>query len=276
MQSRRCSRTSVWPGGRSRSARRGTARGRTSRSSPSTRSASSCACSTTTTARRGIELTERTAFNWHGYLPGVGPGQRYGFRVHGPYDPSAGTASTRRSCCSTPTRRRSTAPSLGRRATCCPYVPGGDDDADLTLDETTRAAIPKSRRDRPGVRLGGRHGGSRRRGTRPSSTSCTCKGFTKLHPGVREDLRGTYAGLASDEAIALPQARSASPRSSCCRCTTSSTRASCTSAGSRTTGATRRSASSPRTPRYAATGRTASRCASSRGWSRRSTAPASR
>ena len=28
------------------------------------------------------------------------------------------------------------------------------------------------------------------------------RGFTKLHPGVREDLRGTYAGLASDEAIA--------------------------------------------------------------------------
>ena len=53
----------------------------------------------------------------------------------------------------------------------------------------------------------------------------------------------------------LPQARSASRRSSCCRSTTSSTRASCTSAASRTTGATRRSASSRRTPRYAATGR---------------------
>ncbi|HWM07722.1 MAG TPA: hypothetical protein VNO82_00205, partial [Solirubrobacteraceae bacterium] len=33
-----------------------------------------------------IELTERTAHTWHGYLPGVGPGQRYGYRVHGPYD----------------------------------------------------------------------------------------------------------------------------------------------------------------------------------------------
>src|ERR1700674_886768 len=31
-----------------------------------------------------FELTQRTAFNWHGYLPGVGPGQRYGLRVHGP------------------------------------------------------------------------------------------------------------------------------------------------------------------------------------------------
>ena len=37
-----------------------------------------------------IELRERTAFNWHCYLPGVGPGQHYGYRVHGPYDPVSG------------------------------------------------------------------------------------------------------------------------------------------------------------------------------------------
>ncbi len=37
-----------------------------------------------------VELTEVDGFVWHGYLPGVGPGQRYGYRVHGPYDPSRG------------------------------------------------------------------------------------------------------------------------------------------------------------------------------------------
>ena len=37
-----------------------------------------------------IVLPEYDAFVWHGYLPEVGPGQRYGFRVHGPYDPSQG------------------------------------------------------------------------------------------------------------------------------------------------------------------------------------------
>ena len=37
-----------------------------------------------------VPLEERTAFNWHGYLPGVRPGQRYGYRVQGPYDPRAG------------------------------------------------------------------------------------------------------------------------------------------------------------------------------------------
>src|SRR5688572_15021960 len=37
-----------------------------------------------------VELPERTGFVWHGYLPRVGPGQRYGYRVHGPYEPSRG------------------------------------------------------------------------------------------------------------------------------------------------------------------------------------------
>ena len=37
-----------------------------------------------------VDLTEMDGFVWHGYLPGVGPGQRYGFRVHGPYDPDQG------------------------------------------------------------------------------------------------------------------------------------------------------------------------------------------
>src|SRR5436190_13045674 len=37
-----------------------------------------------------IRLPERDAFVWHGYVPNVGPGQRYGFRVHGPYNPAQG------------------------------------------------------------------------------------------------------------------------------------------------------------------------------------------
>ena len=37
-----------------------------------------------------IEMPERTAFNWHCFVPGVGPGQRYGYRVHGPYEPGQG------------------------------------------------------------------------------------------------------------------------------------------------------------------------------------------
>ena len=37
-----------------------------------------------------VTLPEVDGFVWHGYLPGIGPGQRYGYRVHGPYDPAAG------------------------------------------------------------------------------------------------------------------------------------------------------------------------------------------
>jgi glycogen operon protein len=41
-------------------------------------------------AETRLDLPEREALTWHGYLPRVGPGQRYGYRVHGPYDPASG------------------------------------------------------------------------------------------------------------------------------------------------------------------------------------------
>jgi isoamylase len=41
-------------------------------------------------AENRVELTEVDGFVWHCYLPGIGPGQRYGYRVHGPYDPRRG------------------------------------------------------------------------------------------------------------------------------------------------------------------------------------------
>ena len=34
-----------------------------------------------------IEMTERNSYVWHNYIPGLHPGQRYGYRVYGPYDP---------------------------------------------------------------------------------------------------------------------------------------------------------------------------------------------
>src|SRR5439155_15958086 len=37
-----------------------------------------------------VALIEVDGFVWHGYLPGVSPGQRYGYRVHGPYEPARG------------------------------------------------------------------------------------------------------------------------------------------------------------------------------------------
>ena len=42
-----------------------------------------------------VELPERTAHVWHGLLPDVGPGQRYGLLAHGTWDPAAGLAAIR-------------------------------------------------------------------------------------------------------------------------------------------------------------------------------------
>jgi hypothetical protein len=60
--------------------------GTNSRSSRRLLTVSSCVCST---ADPG-DVPERNGLIWHGYLPRVGPGQRYGYRVHGPYHPTSG------------------------------------------------------------------------------------------------------------------------------------------------------------------------------------------
>ena len=63
-----------------------------------------------------IELTEVDALVWHAYLPSVQPGQRYGYRVHGPWDPPAACGATPTSCSSILTRRPPLARSTGTRA----------------------------------------------------------------------------------------------------------------------------------------------------------------
>ncbi len=40
--------------------------------------------------QHAVDLPERTGFVWHGYVPGIEPGQRYGYRVHGPWAPEQG------------------------------------------------------------------------------------------------------------------------------------------------------------------------------------------
>ena len=52
-----------------------------------------------------IELDEVDGYVWHACLPTITPGQRYGFRVYGPWDPRPAIAVTRRSCCWIPTAK---------------------------------------------------------------------------------------------------------------------------------------------------------------------------
>jgi len=148
-----------------------------------------------------VEVRERTAFNWHCYLPGVGPGQRYAYRVHGPWDPSAGHRFNPAKLLIDPYAKAIEGPVAWDAGNVLPYEPGGED-ADLVRDEADDArAIPKCLVIDPSFDW---------EGDRPPGTpwhetliyEVHVRGFTKRHPSVREDLRGTYAGLASDEAIA--------------------------------------------------------------------------
>jgi isoamylase len=151
-----------------------------------------------------VRMTERTALNWHAYLPGVGPGQRYGFRVYGPYDPRAGHRFNPAKLLIDPYAKSIEGRVRYNRANVLPYVPtdGAGDDADLEPDDEDSApAIPKC------VVIDQRFDweGDRYPNTPFDETviyETHVRGFTMRHPGVREDLRGTYAGLASDAAIA--------------------------------------------------------------------------
>jgi isoamylase len=148
-----------------------------------------------------VPLTERTAFNWHGYLPDVGPGQRYAYRVHGRWAPAEGHRFNAAKLLIDPYAKAIEGPVRFDAARTLPYVPGGTD-ADLRPDGSDDAeAIPKCVVIDPSFDWEGDT-----LLNRPWHETVIyevhVKGFTQRHPAVRDDLRGTYAGLASDDAIA--------------------------------------------------------------------------
>jgi isoamylase len=154
-------------------------------------------------AEERIELHERTAFNWHCYLPGVGPGQHYGYRVHGAYDPKTGRRFNGAKLLIDPYAKAIDGAVDWNAANTLPYVPGGGEDADLTIDVTDSApAIPRS------VVIDPAFDWEDDDWARPRTPwhetviyELHVKGFTKLREQVREDLRGSYGGLASSGAI---------------------------------------------------------------------------
>ncbi len=150
-----------------------------------------------------IEITQRTALNWHCYIPGAGPGQRYGYRVYGRYAPPEGHRFNPAKLLLDPYAKAIEGiVDWAHDANVLPYVPGGGDDADLELDdEDDAAAMPKAVVTDDAFIW---------EGDRPPKIPLSdtviyevhVKGFTNRHPGISEDLRGTYAGLASQAAIA--------------------------------------------------------------------------
>jgi isoamylase len=146
-----------------------------------------------------IELRERTDRIWHCYLPYCQLGQLYGYRVHGPYDPENGHRFNPNKLLLDPYAKATVGP-LDWRYPHFGYRLGAEEE-DLSYDERDNAAgMPKCRVVDTAFTWGE---------DRPPRTpwdetviyELHVKGFTKRHPNIPEDLRGTYAGLASAPAI---------------------------------------------------------------------------
>jgi isoamylase len=149
-----------------------------------------------------LDLGERTALNWHGYVAGVGPGQRYAYRVHGRWAPEEGHRFNPNKLVLDPYSKAIEGAIQFDAANTLPYVRGGDD-ADLDLDASDdAAAMPKC------VVVDESFDWEDDEEVRPRIAwheaviyEVHTKGFTIRHPGVRDDLRGTYGGLASNDAL---------------------------------------------------------------------------
>jgi glycogen operon protein len=145
-----------------------------------------------------ITLPEYTDAVWHGYLPEGRPGTIYGYRVHGPYEPTAGHRFNPNKLLLDP-YAKSTVGRLDWNATLFGYnMESGDD---LTFDE--RDSAPSMLKGRV-IDQAFTWGQTRKPETPWDNTiiyETHVKGFTKLRPDIREPLRGTYAGLATKEVI---------------------------------------------------------------------------
>src|SRR6266508_6370221 len=144
-------------------------------------------------------LAEQTDMVWHGFLPDARPNQLYGYRVHGPYDPSAGHRFNPNKVVMDPYAK-----SVARTVRWADEMFGyrvGEPDADLTFDDRDNAAYaPLAAIVDPAFTWGG---------DRPPRTAwhntviyeMHVRGFSMRHPAIPEHLRGTYEALTSEWAI---------------------------------------------------------------------------
>lgn len=149
--------------------------------------------------RHCCRLRERTAYVWHGYLPGVGPGQLYGYRINGPYDPRRGLRFNPFKLMIDPYARAV----AGRvdfdyHPFAYPFDQPGEDW--VLDDENDAAGVPK------GVVIDPEFDW---RGDAPPQIpwhrtviyEAHVKGLTMLHPDIPEELRGTYAAVTHPSVI---------------------------------------------------------------------------
>ena len=148
---------------------------------------------------RQVRLEQRTDQVWHAYIPGIRPGALYSYRVNGPYEPAQGHRFNPAKALLDP-YAKAIAGTLEWQDAFFGYRIG-DPAGDATPhDRDSGPYLPKS------VVVDGTFDweGDRPPLTRWSRTviyEVHVKGFTKLHPDVAPELRGTYAGLACDATV---------------------------------------------------------------------------
>jgi isoamylase len=149
--------------------------------------------------RERISLPEQTGHVWHGYLPGVRPGQIYGYRIDGPFAPEQGHRFNPSKLLVDPYARALHGP-MDWSGPVYGY-PLGDDDQDLTLDTADNARfVPKGVVADPYFDW---------EGDRPPRCAwhnsviyeVHVKGFSALRTEIPEEFRGTYLGLAQPSSI---------------------------------------------------------------------------
>jgi isoamylase len=139
-----------------------------------------------------VPLQEVTGYVWHGYAAGIGPGQRYGYRVHGPYEPAAGLRCNPAKLLVDP-YAKAVVGELEWGQEVFGYTFGDPDGPPNELESA--GSVPRSVVTSPFFDWGN----DRRPDTPWHETiiyEAHVKGLTMLHPGVPEHLRGTYAGLS--------------------------------------------------------------------------------
>jgi isoamylase len=147
-----------------------------------------------------VTLPDYTDQIFHGYLAGVGPGQVYGYRVHGPYAPEDGHRFNPNKLLLDPYARGHTGEMQWNDA-CYGYVVGSKD-GDLSFDARDSAPfVPKCVVVDPNFDWNGQPGRAPIPWDRTLIYETHVKGFTQRHPRVPESLRGTYAGLGTPDAV---------------------------------------------------------------------------
>jgi isoamylase len=148
-----------------------------------------------------IELHRAAGGVWHTHLPAIGPGQAYGYRVHGPYAPEQGHRFNPAKLLLDPYAKAISGTIQWNDALQGSPIQLPETERDLIADPTDSGGVmAKALVVDPAFAW---------KGDRPLRTpwdrtviyECHVKGMTMLHPGVPERLRGTYLGLASDPII---------------------------------------------------------------------------